>query len=74
MPNPALGTRLFCEQTIKALAVGEDTLMGETVTRQGRAGAGDGKGKLLQAGKGKLLQAAKVKPRGGGWGGGAGGW
>lgn len=65
MPNPALGARLFCEQTIKALAVGEDTLMGETVTRQGRAGAGDGKG--------KILQAEKVKTRGGGWWGGCGG-
>lgn len=36
--------------------------MGETVTRRGGAGAGDGKGKILQAEKAKTL--------GGGWWGG----
>lgn len=48
MPSPVLGTGLFSEQTTKALAAGQDTVMGETVIREGRAGAAEGRVEDLQ--------------------------
>lgn len=49
MPSRVLGAGLFSEQTIQALAaMGQDTVMGETVTREGRAGAAEGKVENLQ--------------------------
>ena len=49
MPSPVLGAGLFSKQTIKALAaMGQDTVMGQTVTGEGRAGAAEGRVENLQ--------------------------